>query len=69
MYTQTYRLGEEGREEEEDDDNDGQGVEEERKAHTRAPGSSNCSAHRAARTGIMIHNEAGASPRSPIHRF
>ena len=42
--------------------------DEERKAHTRA-WPSNCSAHRAARTGIMIHNEAGASPRSPVHGF
>lgn len=32
-------------------------------AHTRAL-VSNCSAHRAARTGIMIHNEARASPRA-----
>lgn len=65
VYADVYRLDEEGKGRRRDD----QGVEEEREAHTRAPGSSNCSAHRAARTGIMIHNEARASPRSPVHRF
>lgn len=61
-YTRTHRLDEEGK---------GRRWRpgrrrREKSTHARLV-PSNSSAHRAARTGIMIHNEA--SPRSPARRF